>query len=95
VQTGTETTSTQTNDSATINDLENITGTDLQFSADSFNPAVGAFDNGYVAGTPTVGPVSWTSTPQSASGSVTFNKTVNVGGPSQARGTLSDRHLRG
>ncbi|MGE5375997.1 MAG: hypothetical protein ACM3XO_13145, partial [Bacteroidota bacterium] len=76
--------------SATINDSESMTGSALTFSADSFTPAIGAFDGGYVAGTQTVGPVSWTSTSQSGSSSVTFSKTVYVAGPSQTSGSLSD-----
>src|ERR1700692_4543363 len=59
-----------------INDTETLTGALLAFSTDSFSPAIGAFDNGYVAGTQTTGPVSWTSNSQSASGSVTFNKSI-------------------
>jgi hypothetical protein len=62
--------------SAVINDVESITGTGLSFSVDSVTGASGSFGGGYVAGTHTSGPVSWTSASQSASGSVTFNKTV-------------------
>jgi hypothetical protein len=62
--------------SSTINDTETLTGSLLAFSTDSFIPAIGAFDNSYVAGTQTVGPVSWTSNSQSGDGSVTFNKTI-------------------
>src|ERR1700686_220253 len=61
---------------STINDTETLTGSVLAFSTDSFSPAIGAFDNGYVAGTQTTGPVSWTSNSQSGSGSVTFNKSI-------------------
>jgi hypothetical protein len=64
------------NQTATINDVETITGSGLTFSTDSFSGASGSFDNGYNAGTPTTGPVSWTSASQGGSGSVTFNKTV-------------------
>ena len=71
VQTGTE-----LNSSATITDVESITGTGLSFSVDGFSGATGAYDGGYVEGTPTTGSVSWTSTSQSSSGSVTLNKTV-------------------
>ena len=71
VQTGTE-----LNASATINDVESISGSGLSYSVDSFSGASGSFDGGYVAGTHTTGSVSWTSTSQSSSGSVTFNKTV-------------------
>ncbi len=78
------------NVSAIINDLENMTGSGLTFSADSFTPAIGAFDSPYVAGVKTTGPVSWTSNTQTDSGSVTFNKTVYVAGPIQTSGSLSD-----
>jgi hypothetical protein len=59
-----------------VNDTETLTGSLLAFSTDSFSPAIGAFDNSYVAGTQTTGPVSWTSNSQSGNGSVTFDKTV-------------------
>ena len=61
---------------STINDAESLTGSLLAFSTDSFSPAIGAFDNSYVAGTQTTGPVSWTSNSQSGNGSVTFDKTI-------------------
>ena len=61
---------------STINDTETLTGSLLAFSTDSFSPAIGAFDNSYVAGTQTTGPVSWTSNSQSGNGSVTFDKTI-------------------
>jgi hypothetical protein len=67
---------TELNPSASITDVESITGTGLTFSTDSVTGASGAFNGGYVAGTHTTGPVSWTSASQSSSGSVTFNKTV-------------------
>ena len=78
------------NQTATINDVESITGTGFTFSVDSFSGATGAFDAGYVAGTHTVGPVSWTSASQSGSGSVTFNKTVYVSWPLIIGGNLHD-----
>jgi uncharacterized repeat protein (TIGR01451 family) len=78
------------NQSATITDVESITGDGFTFSVDSFSGALGAFDGGYVAGTHTVGPVSWTSASQSGSGSVAFNKTVYVDGPRIGDGDLSD-----
>ena len=62
--------------SSIINDTETLTGSLLAFSTDSFSPAIGAFDNSYVAGTQTAGPVSWTSNSQSGNGSVTFDKTI-------------------
>jgi len=58
---------------------------------DSFSGAAGSFGGGYVAGTPTTGPVSWTSASQSGSGSVTFAKTVYVTkGTVETSGRLSD-----
>jgi hypothetical protein len=79
------------NNSATITDVESITGTGLTFSTDSVSGATGSFDGGYVAGTATTGPVSWTSSSQSASGSVTFNKTVYASAASvDSTGGLSD-----
>jgi hypothetical protein len=85
VQTG-----TTTNTTATINDVESITGMNFSYSADSFSGALGAFDGGYVAGTPTTGSVSWTSDTQSDSGSVTFDKTVYVSAPVSSSATLDD-----
>ena len=64
------------NATATITDLESITGTDFTFSADSFSGAAGTFGLGYQEGTPTFGPVNWTSATQNDSGSVTFSKTI-------------------
>jgi hypothetical protein len=78
------------NDTATITDVESITGDDLSFSVDGFTPNVGDYDGGYVEGTETTSNVSWTSDELSADGSVTFTKTVYVDGPSQTSGTLSD-----
>ncbi len=72
----TPTSSSAKNTSATINNLENITGTDINFSTDSATPnTLGAFDGGYPSGTfpadevPlnwTIQPVSWTSNLQDA-----------------------------
>lgn len=78
------------NKSATINDVESITGANLSYSVDSFTGATGAFDGGYLAGTQTTGSVSWTSTSQSDSGSVTFNKTVYVEKGFATTGSLDD-----
>lgn len=82
---------TYTNATATINDVESITGAGLTYSVDSFSGAAGAFDGGYVAGTATGGNVSWTSGTQSGSGSVTFNKTVYAAkGVIEPNGDLHD-----
>jgi hypothetical protein len=64
------------NQTATVNDVESLTGAGFLFSADSFAGASGSFDGGYGPGTATTGPVSWTSASQSGSGSVTFSKTI-------------------
>ncbi len=74
---------------ATVTDSESMTGTGLTFSVDT--PSFGSF-SGYNAGDQTVGPVDWSSGTDtiSASGSVTFDKTVFVAGPSVVTGSLSD-----
>ena len=85
------TTGTELNGSAIINDVESITGSGLSYSADSFTPNNGSFDNGYAAGTETTGDVSWTSNSQTGSGSVQFNKTVNATkGAIEPNGNLHD-----
>jgi hypothetical protein len=78
----------EANASATITDTESITGTGLTFSVAT--PSVGSFTGGYVAGTPTTGPVGWTSGSQSGSGSVDFVKRVYLDQPRITSGTLSD-----
>jgi hypothetical protein len=83
----------ETNQTATINDTEQLgsgSSSDISYSTDSFQGATGAFDNGYVAGTSTQGSVSWTSGTESAGGSVTFSKTITIAGPSQGSGSLDD-----
>jgi hypothetical protein len=77
----------ETNASASIADTESITGAGLTFSVAT--PALGAFQGGYVAGTPTTGPVVWGVMGQTASGSVDFNKTVYLG-QLVTSGVLSD-----
>ena len=80
---------TASNSTATITDSESITGTGLTFSVAT--PSVGSFTGGYVAGTQTTGPVTWSSGTQSGSGSVDFNKTVYAAhGTSTTSGVLSD-----
>ena len=78
-----------TNQSAVITDSESIAGS-FSYSADSFTPNIGSFDNGYVAGTHTTAQTDWTSSSQTASGSVTFSKTVYVAAGSSGIGALSD-----
>jgi VCBS repeat-containing protein len=83
------------NASASIADLESMTGAGLTFSVATptlggFQPYPGAGDPAYAAGTQTVGPVSWGVTGQGDSGSVTFNKTVYLSGKRITTGTLDD-----
>jgi hypothetical protein len=78
------------NASAQIHDVESITGAGLTYSADAFTGASGSFDGGYVAGTPTSGQVSWTSSTQTGDSSVSFNKTLRVTPATITSGTLSD-----
>jgi hypothetical protein len=85
-----ESSGTTTNDTATIQDVESISGANLSYSADSFSGASGSFADGYVAGTETTGSVTWDSDTQSDSSSVTFSKTVYVSQASDTSGTLSD-----
>lgn len=82
-----------TNATAVISDVESITGTGLDFKVDSVTGSGatgGTFGGGYTLGSYTTGPVSWTSASQSASGSVTFNKTVRLDQPRITTGTLTD-----
>ncbi|WKE65662.1 hypothetical protein PVT67_18690 [Gallaecimonas kandeliae] len=81
---------TRKNAFATITDDEVISGTGLTFSVDSFSGASGSFQNGYIAGDKTTGPVTWVSDKQHDDGSVTFNKTVYLDEPRRTNGTLSD-----
>jgi hypothetical protein len=76
------------NQSATITDVESITGAGLTFSVAT--PSVGAFTGGYVAGTHTTGPVGWSSGSQGDSGYVDFVKTVYLDQPRITTGSLSD-----
>ena len=78
------------NQTATITDVESISGAGFSYSTDSFSGAGGSFDGGYVAGTPTTGNIGWTSDTQTGSGSVTFNKTIYVAKGTSSSGTLSD-----
>jgi hypothetical protein len=91
------------NATALITDVESITGTGLTFSVDSVGlgsasgtftlpdgPDAGSDPDPYVLGTPTTGPLTWTSSTQNGSGFVQFNKTVYVDQPRNTTGTLSD-----
>jgi hypothetical protein len=93
------------NGSAVITDVESITGTGLSFSTDSvvdgntgaggaqalandtFERPVGTT---YTLGTLGTAPVTWTSSPVSDSGSVTFAKTVKFTGSGDVSGSLND-----
>jgi hypothetical protein len=90
-----------TNTSATINNLESITGTDIKFSTDSENPAdptLGNFDGGYTEGTQVPpGTISWTSTSQDASAvelsgpvSITLSKSIYLPSATATTETLTD-----
>lgn len=80
------------NDSATITDTEQITGTGLSFSIDSVSLAGGTFAPSYTPGSAAqiTGPIAWTSPAVTDSGSAVFHKTVHVAGPLNTTGTLSD-----
>ncbi|MDX6678349.1 MAG: trimeric autotransporter adhesin, partial [Solirubrobacteraceae bacterium] len=78
------------NDTATVSDTEIITGDGLSFSLGSTTPpATGSFSGGYVLGTQTTGPLTWT-LPVTASGQIVFHKVVHVDGERNTAGTLSD-----
>jgi Prealbumin-like fold domain len=79
-----------TNNTAVITDVEKITGAGLAFSVAA--PSVGSFTN-YTAGdkVDATGSVEWSSGTVSASGSVTFTKTVYLDAAGGATsGTLDD-----
>lgn len=76
------------NGSAVIDDTESITGSGLTFSV-ATPPSLGSFLNGY-AGDATTGPVDWLSPTQTASGTISFDKTIYVTGLLVTSGTLSD-----
>ncbi|MFN2389444.1 MAG: hypothetical protein ABR575_07565 [Actinomycetota bacterium] len=65
-------------ETAVITDVETITGDGLSFAVNGVTGAVAgsSFGGGYVPGTRTEGPVTWTSGVQSGPGTVTFAKTV-------------------
>ena len=76
-----------TNDSASIQDIEDISGNGLSFSVAA--PSIGLFD-GYTAGDETTGPVTWNSGTLNGSGSVTFAKTVYFDQSGDTSGSLDD-----
>ncbi|HUR84013.1 MAG TPA: hypothetical protein VMY78_01595 [Solirubrobacteraceae bacterium] len=82
------------NATATITDVEQITGNGLTFSVDSVTtaPALPAdgFDPALALGAETTGPVTWKSGTVSGSGSVTFVKRVHVTPGATTSGSLSD-----
>ncbi len=81
------------NDTATITDVEQITGA-LTFSVEDVvaDPALpdDGFTGGYVPGTETTGPLTWTSGTVDRSGSVTFTKLVHAAPGVTTSGVLSD-----
>lgn len=79
---------TVSNGSAVIDDSESITGSGLTFSV-ATPPSIGSFLNGY-DGSAVIGPVDWLSAAQTASGTITFDKTIYVTGLLVTSGTLSD-----
>ena len=82
------TSSAVTNATATITDVESISGDGFSFSVAS--PSIGTFTGVYTAGTRTSGSVGWTSGSQSGSGSITFAKTVYATAGVVGSGSLSD-----
>ncbi|HEY2939866.1 MAG TPA: hypothetical protein VGJ27_08640 [Gaiellaceae bacterium] len=78
------------NPTATIDDVESISGSGLSYSADSFTGASGAFDPAYVPGTATTGDVGWMSDTQDDGDSVTFSKTIYATSASSGSGELDD-----
>ncbi|HEY9238765.1 MAG TPA: hypothetical protein VIP10_08015 [Burkholderiaceae bacterium] len=78
-----------TNGSASIADIESITGTDLSFAVSPL-PAGGSIPPGYVAGTK-VTALDWLLAGQTSSGSMTFAKTVHLATQRVVSGTLSDK----
>ena len=76
--------------SAEIRDTESITGDGLSFSTTLPTGVVGSF-TGYTAGTPTTGPVSWSSGTVSDDGQAVFTKTIYLDKPRTTSGQLSDQ----
>jgi hypothetical protein len=70
-----------------IADVEQASG-GVRFAVAS--PALGSFLNGYVAGSVTTGPVNWGVSGQSASGAVSFAKTVSLDGRRVVNGSIVD-----
>jgi hypothetical protein len=85
---------TVTNGTASISDVESITGNGFSFSVDGVTGDADALNgdtfNGYTLGTETTSAVTWDSGEVSDSGSVTFAKTVYFAGPGDGSGSLSD-----
>jgi hypothetical protein len=92
-----------TNTSATITDVESISGAGLKFTVNSLTmgSAAGAFEGGYSLGTGTVGPVTWVSAAQPGKtdctvqsgcpvGYVEFNKSIEVEPRTITTGSLYD-----
>lgn len=71
---------TAANSTATVSDTETIDALPeaLKFSSTQF-PSVGDYQDGYVEGAATKGPVDWISDPQSGAGAVQFTSDVFLG----------------
>ena len=81
---------TPDNDTATITNAESLDNNIFTFSVDSMTPVIGAFQNGYVPGTETTGPVDWNSGSQGASGEIELAKTFYVHNPSSGQAKMTD-----
>jgi hypothetical protein len=81
------------NTTASILDIESMTGSGLKFSVPA--PSFGSFvpdgpNAAYTADSQTAGPVDWLSDTQSSNSSITFAKTVYLVGPRITSGVLTD-----
>lgn len=76
----------QTNTTASITDVESLSGTGLSFLVKSTTGAAGTFTDA----DPSDGNLTWVSEVQSGDGYVEFVKTVSVAGPMITSGSLAD-----
>ena len=81
---------TVTNATAVVTDTEHLTGTAFRFRVDSTSGASGTFTPAYTLGDWRTADLTWTSGTLTNSGSVTFNKSVDVTSATIASETLSD-----
>ncbi|MDZ5459514.1 hypothetical protein [Azohydromonas lata] len=82
------TSGTVNNASVAIADVESIVGAHLSYAVAA--PVLGAFTNGYVAGTRTDGEVDWGVAGQTNTNTVLFRKTVYLDGRRIVDGVLTD-----